>query len=173
MNKKIGEILAEHDAKDIILEDDIRAYSQQAMQDQYIQMQSMVAEGTKKYPYVNRNFYMVLVPLNERMMENKPKYWMGARLTPPTPAYKQIVFKYHYLSGELEYLWTIPSHKTYWNLWHNRAKYLQSDDPEEKRLCQFVVMMESGDLERWVQKENGEKPDGLIIMNKKDETAQG
>lgn len=169
--KKVGQIIQENNERNLDLEDDLRAYSEAVMQANYKELQETAAEGSKRDGYENKDFYLVMIPLNERGLLNTPKCIIVARRTPPTPVYKQIVYKYHHMSAELEYLWTIPSQKTYWHLWHNRHKYTNSSNPEVQRLCRFVILMETGELEKWVQKEEGYKKNALIVMNydKKDE----
>ena len=78
--------------------------------------------------------------------------------------YKQDVFKYHHLSGELEFLWCIPSKERYWHIINNKYQYLSNKQTE--RLAQFVLLMESGALLKWAQRENGELPDAIISLNK-------
>jgi len=159
----VGYQIQKHNDKKIELEDDVRAYTEVMSPHIYKAIQD-TAEQTSKHPkYENKNFYIVLVKNVDRIL-GQPKYQIWARYSCPTPVYKQDVFKYHYVSGELEFLWCIPSAQRYYHILNNRKHYF--DNKETRRLAQFVCLMESGELLRWVIKENGEKPDAVITINK-------
>jgi len=117
----------------------------------------------KTPPYCNKNIYLVLVKTNSRDELMMPEDRIFVRLTAPTPGYNMDVFKYHYLSASLEYLFSIPRKYRYWQMWHNKYKYLSN--PATKRLMTFILAMESGDLLKWVKKECGELPDAVIKTN--------
>jgi hypothetical protein len=118
---------------------------------------------SKEY-YYNRNFYLVLVLTNEKTPGNLPVDHIFTRRSCPSPGYNQNVFKYHHISGSLEYLWTIPRQHIYWHMYKNKSYYLQSE--KHKRMMSFIVLMESGELLKWCIKENGELPDAIISLNK-------
>lgn len=161
--KTVGAQIAEHNAKDIGLEDDVRAYTE-SMTPLLLHILHDTVEQSKKHPlYTNRNFYIVLVKNVDRIL-GQPKFQCLARRSCPTPVYKQDVFKYHYVSGDLEFLWCIPSAERYWHIIRNKQKYFE--DKNTKRLAQFVCLMESGALLEWVKKENDELPDAIISINK-------
>ncbi len=121
------------------------------------------AEAMTREPYCNKDIYLVLVKTNERDELRRPLDRIFVRLSCPTPGYNQDVFKYRHSSGELEYLWSIPRKHQYWQIWRNLNRYL--DNNETKRWATFVATMESGELLKWVKKENGEKPDAIIRVN--------
>ena len=148
------------------IDDDIREYSKAMGKDTFAELHKIAFEACKKDVYKNKNFYIVTGIVTEAFTRKKfPKSW--ARLSCPTPIYNQIVHKYHYLSGELEYLWTIPDQGLYWLVYKDATRLLA--DKETRNMAQFVCLMESGELEKWVIKENGNKPDGLITINKENE----
>lgn len=141
-------------------------------------LNKIAQEAQKVDPYTNKDLYIVFVPSNKRVQldvnnmigktatqlnaenENLPEDFYFVRLSCPSPGYNQNVFKYHHLSGSLEYLWTIPRKHVYYHIFHNRLHYLQ--DKKWQRQASFVLSMESGQLLEWVKKENGEKKDAVI-----------
>lgn len=164
MNKKtVGQQIAENDAKGLDLEDDVREYTN-AMAPLIQQTLCDTAQQASNHDlYLNKDFYIVLVKNVDRVL-GQPKIQCWARRSCPTPVYKQDVFKYHHLSGELEFLWCIPSKERYWHIINNKYRYLSNKQTE--RLAQFVLLMESGALLKWVKRENGELPDAIISLNK-------
>jgi len=165
--KTAGQIILEHDAKRIDLEDDVREY-RAAMTPSVIDMIHKTAMKAKgQYPYINKDFYIVFTFTNDRVLQ-QPKPMVWARQSCPTPVYKQSVWKYMHNSGSLEYLWTIPDMFKYWDIVKRPQFYLQ--DKERAQGAQFVLLMESGELLQWVKKENGEKIDAVIkIIPKENE----
>jgi hypothetical protein len=51
----------------------------------------------------------------------------------------------------------------YWHIVRNPDQYLKSKDVGVADMAKSVLLMESGDLIDWIDKENGYKPDGLIV----------
>lgn len=145
------------------VKENIREYTAAQSEQRWQAINKVAAETSRVEPFVNKPFYVVMVKTNERTEERKPIDKFFPRLSCPTPGYNQDVFKYHPISGQLEYLWSIPRKARYWQIWNNRHKYL--DNKELKRLASFVVLMETGELLQWVKKENGEKPDAVIKVN--------
>lgn len=145
------------------VKDNIREYTAAQGEQRWQAINKVAADTAKVEPFTNKTFYVVMVKTNERNEERRPIDKFFPRLSCPTPGYNQDVFKYHPVSGQLEYLWSIPRKARYWQIWNNRHKYL--DNKELKRLASFVVLMETGELLEWVKKENGEKPDAVIKIN--------
>lgn len=162
----VGAQVEAHNNKNIPLEDDVRAYTE-AMAPLLLNTLYETATNASNHPlYSNRDFYIVLVKNVDRVL-GQPKFQCWARRSCPTPVYKQDVFKYHHTSGELEFLWCIPSAERYWHIVRNSAQYLARK--ETQRLAQFVLLMESGELLQWVKKQNGELPDAIISIKKTEE----
>ncbi len=161
-HKSYGQTVSDHDALGLELEDDVSEYTGAMSPDLMKDIQDRIAKALTQTLYQNKNFYVVLVTTLERMF-GKPKWIVWVRLSCPTPVYSQHVFKYHYLSGSLEYLWTIPARARYYDILRYRDKYMQ--DKEWQEMTKFVVLMESGELLNWVKKENGEKIDAVIKIN--------
>lgn len=162
-NKTVGKVVQENNDKHLFLEDDVRSYTEAMSPLIEKALQDTVIQASAHDLYRHKNFYVVLVKNVDRIL-GQPKFQCWARRSCPTPVYKQDVFKYHYLSGELEFLWCIPSATRYYDILLNKKKYLENKSTA--RLAQFVCLMESGDLLKWVIKENGEKPDAVITINK-------
>lgn len=143
-------------------------YMSNAMSEGRLNSLYSVANETRKQPYyTNIDFYIVLVPTHERTAEMKPEDFVFVRRSCPTPGYNQNVFKYHKDTGSIEFLWSIPRKAIYWDFYKNRVKYLQN--PKLKSRTVFVMMMESGELEKWVARENKEDPKkekAVIRINK-------
>ncbi len=158
----VGAQVAKNQEANHILDEDIRSYTE-AMQPMLIQKLRETAEQAAQHDlYHNKDFYIVLVKNVDRVL-GEPKFQIWARRSCPTPVYKQDVFKYRHESGELEFLWCIPSAQRYWHIMRNKQKYME--DKRTARLAQFVTLMESGELLKWVIKENGEKPDAILSIN--------
>jgi hypothetical protein len=165
-NTTIGAQIEAHNNKNIPLEDDVRAYTE-AMAPLLVHTLYETAQSAQNHAlYQNKDFYVVLVKNVDRVL-GQPKFQCWARRSCPTPVYKQDVFKWHHISGELEFLWCIPSAERYWHIVRNSNAYLGRK--ETNRLAQFVLLMESGSLLEWVKKENGELPDAVISIKKSDE----
>jgi len=148
------------------LDDDVREYSKEWGKELWTNLiqASQMLKKTQKYS--GRNFYMVLVK-RFNPSKNQPESIIMPRISCPTPVYKQDVFKYHYASDSIEYLWTIPDKLKYYHILNNKQRYYENK--ETRRLCQFVVLMETGELLKWVKKENGEKPDAALSIKHKEE----
>ena len=166
--KRVGEIVQEHNEKNIQFEDDVREYSRVMCRDNWEEIQKFAAETALRTEFKNRDFYVVFIINNDPMLM-EPKFIIDrARFSCPTPRYKDTVFKYHHVSGELEYLWHLPDKGKCKHIMKHAKKYF--DNPETKALTQFVVAAESGDLLKWVLKENGELPDAIIKFNNVEES---
>ena len=161
--KKAGQIILEHDAQRLDLEDDIIEY-RRAMEPQIWEMILNTVEQSKNSDlYKNKNFYIVLLQSVDRVLR-QPRNVVLARLSCPTPVYKQSVWKYQAGVGNLEFLWSIPDALLYYHILRNTTTFLA--DKETADIAKFVVLMESGDLLEWVKTENGEKKDAVIHIDK-------
>jgi hypothetical protein len=125
-----------------------------------------IAEAKNHDLYRNKNFYVVLL-LNVERLGGVPRTRVFVRQSCPTPVFKQVVWKYHYLSGSLEYLWTIPDSIRYYHILKNPGKY--ANDKNYGQTSKFVHLDHSGELLEWVKKENGEKKEGILrVIDKQD-----
>lgn len=163
MKKKFGTQILEHQSKQLTMDDDVIEYRRQMEGDIMANVHNAALQAKEQPLYKNRDFYVVLLILKERFADT-PITKALARRSCPTPVYKQSVWKYYHVSGTLEFLWVIPDAVLYHHILKNTPKYL--DDKETKQLAQYVILMESGELLDWVKKENGEKVDAVIKINK-------
>jgi len=161
-NKLAGQIIAEHDSLSLNLDADIIEYRQAMEPDIMIRLRSTAEKAKNKDGYNGKDFYIVLITIVDRVLR-QPRIIPLARKSCPTPVYKQSVWKYRNGTGDLEFLWSIPDSILYHHILHNRTKYLA--DKETAELAKFVILMENGELLKWVKKENGEKIDAVIKID--------
>lgn len=151
------------------LDDDVIEY-RRAMEQGVIKQLYEQADIAKIKPqYHNKDFYVVLVTNKERLMQGI-RSLVITRISCPTPVYSQSVWKYKRSTGELEYLWTIPGQSLYMFILGNATKFL--NDPETNQIAKYVLLMESGEMLEWVKKENGNKKDAVIRINKEEPVCQ-
>lgn len=162
--RTVGQIVQENNDKHLIVESDhnVRDYTKAMEQEILSCMWAAIEEAQGTELYKNRDFYFVLVKNVDRLL-GQPKFFPIVRRSCPTPVYKQDVYKYHHISGSLEFLWTIPSKERYESILKNKIHYL--NDVNWRRIAQFVLMMESGELLDFVKKENGELPDAILRVD--------
>lgn len=160
--KTYGDLIELHRQENHEMEDDVIEYRRQ-MESSILRDIYGVVKAAKKHPlYLHRDFYVVLLIKNEKIGE-ATRTFAFARRSCPTPLYKQAVWKYHNNSDSLEFLWSIPDKILYYHIVRNANKYL--NDKECASLAKFVILMESGELLKWVKSENGEKTDAVITIN--------
>lgn len=162
MKKTYGQQIVEHDNKKLDLEDDVIEYRKKMEVDIIYNILDTVDKSKNKPLYKDHDFYVVLLIKTEQ--GSTPRTFVLARRSCPSPLYKQSVWKYHHQSGDLEFLWTIPDRFLYMHVLKDLQKYLS--DKETSDLAKFVMLMESGELLEWVKRENGEKKDAIISINK-------
>jgi hypothetical protein len=164
--KTYGQQVMEHRSKQHSDDDDVIEYRRKIEPEIIKNIHETIAKAKDQDQYRGKDFYICLLMKTERM-GNIPRTFVLARKSCPTPTYQQSVWKYHRNSGELEFLWAIPEKILYYHIYHNAHKYIQ--DKECAGLAKFILLMESGELEEWVIKENGEKPDGVIRYKTEEE----
>jgi hypothetical protein len=108
-----------------------------------------IDRGKKLYP---KNFFIVVETKKEPKMKNVIRNYFIPRQSCPTPQYDEAVYQYDYLSGNLVFLWVLPSKQTY-NMMKNNALELPT---EERQLLQFVLEDADGTLLNRCKKLNGE-----------------
>lgn len=162
-NKKLaGQIILEHDAQALNFDDDVIQYRRTMEPDIMVHLRSTADNAKDKDGYKGKDFYVVLITITDRVLR-QPRLTYLARKSCPTPVYKQSVWKYKNFTGSLEFLWSIPDAILYYHILKNADKYL--NDKETVDLAKFVLLMENGELLKWVKKENGEKIDAVIKIN--------
>ena len=121
---------------------------ERSMQEDYIKnLIDTCNNGIKKY---SKDFFVVVITKNEKLMPNVFRNYYFDRSTCPTPDYDQSVYKYDYSRQELEYIWTIPSKDACHHLKDNALQV------QEKRLLDFVLAFADGSLYKLAKKFNGE-----------------
>jgi hypothetical protein len=157
--KLAGQIIAEHHAKKLELEDDVIEYRRMMEKDILFGLNKTV-HNAKDHPiYANKDFYVVMTKMIDRVLK-QPRIISWARRSCPTPVYKQDVWKFIRSQGKLVPLWSIPDSILYNAILANSAKYLA--DKETEDLAKAVILMESGELLEYAKRENGEKIDAVI-----------
>jgi hypothetical protein len=160
--KTYGQAIIEHRQQNHTLDDDVIEY-RRGMERSVVQDIHDTAKKARQHPnYQNKSFYVVLLFKVERIGQ-AARTLCFARQSCPTPIYKQAVWKYNHHTDALEFLWSIPDSILYWHIVRNKHQYLK--DAECADLAKYVLLMESGDLLKWVKKENGEKIDAVIKTN--------
>lgn len=163
MKKTYGQILVDHNAELLNLEDDITEYRKKFESDILKNIHETAQKAKDDILYKNRDFYIVVLSKLEKL-GGIPRTFTFARRSCPTPLYNQSVWKYRNLIGDLEYLWSIPDFILYQHILSHSDKYIS--DRECSQLAKFVLLMESGELLEWVKRENGEKKDAVIKIDK-------
>lgn len=165
MNNNYGTIVHKINTTQL-MEDDVIEYRRQIEAEIAQKLPKIVLEAKNSSNYRNRDFYICLHTKIERIGQ-QPQFIMLVRRSCPTPVYQQTVWKYHHVSDSLEFMWQIPTGILYYHILNNSQKYLL--DPETKQLAQTVILMESGEMEKWIIKENGNLKDAIIKINKEPE----
>lgn len=85
--------------------------------------------------FKDKDFFIEVIVNRDPLLSNVIKTTMMARSTCPTPKYDQIVYHYHNISSDLEYLWNVPDKELCFAL----LEELQYTPPEDKQLVQNVL----------------------------------
>lgn len=157
--KVAGQIIQEHDSLNLDFEADIIEYRRAMEPDIMKRLRDTADKAKDKEGYIGKDFYIVLITVADRVLR-QPRIIPLARKSCPTPVYKQSVWKFRHVTSELEFLWSIPDAILYYHILNNKTQYVT--DKETTDLAKFVILMENGELLRWVKKENGEKIDAVI-----------
>lgn len=145
------------------LEDAVHEYGKPMGRDVMKLINEEAYRSSKLDQYANKDFY-VCCAFKIQKVGQAIQPITYTRYSCPTPVYNLAVWKYHHLSQDLEYLFSIPSEWRYLDIISNSSDYLQ--DKEWKTTTNFVLLMESGQLLDWVKKENGELKDAVIKIDK-------
>lgn len=114
-------------------------------------LQDCYAKGRKSYG--NVDFYISVWTKWERALGFKViRPYFIARRTCPTPQWDQTVYRCHKDSGEIEYLWSLPSKEACEYYTINQAVI----PPEEWGILKFVLQDNNGDLLKMAKQLNGE-----------------
>jgi len=107
-----------------------------------------------------KDFYLVVATKKERLMENVIRNYFMARQSCPTPEYDQTVYHYNTLTGDLKFMWVVPSKDTCIQMKEEALNV----HPEERQLLNFVLDFMDGSLLRLAKKLNGEADNSPILV---------
>jgi hypothetical protein len=116
-----------------------------------------------KNDFPHKDFFIVVISKNERIMKNVFRSYFLGRVSCPTPDYDQSVYHYHWKEERLEFLWVIPSKKACKQFLMNRVDIM----PEEWQLLKYVLDFSDGTLYREAKKRNGECEDSVKLKTTK------
>jgi len=158
-DKTYGQVLAEHRAKGLLVEDDVREYTK-AMEPKIIaQIEDGIKQALAEPQFQNKDFFIEM-RIKFHHLGRVPETIVFVRHSAPTPSFKQTVWKYYHQSGQLDYLWHLPDKKMYDHILHNLNEFSQLK--EYRGLFIYIVMDAKGELLRFAKKLNGDKPDAII-----------
>ncbi|MFB5619511.1 MAG: hypothetical protein ACE5RC_00060 [Nitrosopumilus sp.] len=115
--------------------------TQKEMQKRFLEEISICTQR-KEYEDWKDPWYVIVLSRRERTMINVIRNQFFGRKSLPRPEFDQNVFKYYPLTGNLEYIWTIPDRDTtYW-----LATNPETAPTEQKQLVNFCVEFINGTL---------------------------
>jgi hypothetical protein len=115
-----------------------------------------IERGRNKY---SKDFYVEVNTKKERLMPNVLRNYFMDKLACPTPTYDQTVYKFHFSTDTLQFLWVIPAQDVCKHLFDNVGEIPES----EHDLLRFVFQFYDGTLLRTAKKLNGEKDDSPFL----------
>jgi len=161
MTQTYGEkVLANRQANPILLEDP-REYRKEMEKQALANLNDAFAKAVVHPDYKDKDFYVELRISTESVVgsvRTKPFVLKAC----PSARFGSSVWKYHHESGTITYLWSIPGQKDYHYIVNHTNDYLA--DGGCKETAKFAHMLKDGTIEKLIQKENGYKKDGLIIL---------
>lgn len=132
---------------------------EEAMQQDYLkELTACVQTNRKKY---HKDFYVVVLTKNEKLMPNVFRNYFLDRSTCPTPDYDQSVFKFNASQESIEYLWSLPSKDSIEYLKYHKKEVV----PEERQLLMFVLDFLDGTLDRLAKTMNGEEANSPLLIH--------
>jgi len=164
----VGAKIQDHLDKGLTQEDDLRSYSQVIMGKMMQELNMFKDEVVKSGKYEGKDFYLV-VSLGKNPMTKQLQYrFLPERSTPPTPCFRDHVWKYNHLSGELKFLWRIPDKDRYEHVLKHFRAYNNSPTKDHRDLAKFVKEIESGRLLKLINAMCGNKKNAVISLTPKD-----
>ncbi len=109
-----------------------------------------IERGIKMFEH---DFYIVVLFKKERLLQNVVRQYFIPRRSCPTPEFDQVVYKYHYIPHDLEFIWVVPDQETCMNI----GAFDMCLPGEQQSLIKFAQMFKNGDLDRKCAALNGEK----------------
>lgn len=136
--KKVGQVAFEEMLKAPESQDPIEI--EREMQKEYIDELVKCVESSKKF--FDKDFYVVVITKNEKLLPNVFRNYFLARQSCPSPDYDQSVYKYNHQLEQIEYIWTVPSQEASHHLKNNAHQV----HPSERQLLDFVLQFSDGSL---------------------------
>ncbi len=166
--KTIGAQIQDHLNKGLTQEDDLRTYSEVIMSKMMQELNQFKEEVVKSGKYDSKDFYLV-VSLGKNPMTKQLQYrFLPERSTPPTPCFRDHVWRYDWISGELKFLWRIPDKDRYEHVLKYWQNYRNSHKKDHRDLALWVKEIESGRLLQLINKMCGNKKNAVISLTPKD-----
>jgi hypothetical protein len=147
--KTVGQIAVEEKLKAPDPYATTDAIREQAQKDYIDQLAECVKTHEKMFP---DDFFVVVDTKREKVLDNVIRNYFYGRRSCPTPNYDQSVFMFHKESGDLEYIWTVPSRDACFHLLERRLEL----NLEEKELLVMVQAFASGKLMQMCKSFNNE-----------------
>ena len=109
--------------------------------------------------FKGKDFYICLfMNRHPRSHVRNSFYRVLSRISCPTPHFCMALWKYHHISGELEFMWIVPAKPKALYL----AQHYPHVAPHEMSLAYYSLCALSGKLLEVTHSENGYKPDAII-----------
>ena len=124
---------------------------QREMEEDYIKNLCECVDNNKNS--MPGNFFVIVITKKERLMPNVYRNFYYGRLSCPTPDWDQTVYKYKRSTGQIIFMWVIPSKDACEYLTMN-ASYVVK---EEQQLLKYVLAFNDGTLMHLAKDLNGEK----------------
>lgn len=115
------------------------------------QISLCVDRGIKFYPQ-DKDFFVVVLFKKERILTNVVRQQFFYRLSCPTPAWDQVVYKYYRKESRLEFIWVVPDKESCMNL----PNFVDILPYEQKELIQYARDFNNGVLDKRCALLNGE-----------------
>lgn len=164
--KKYGELLLDHQKTNPGPEDDVREYRKLIEREKITPLLIEAVEKALTQDYFRgRNFYISLIIKIEKIGA-APRFYAVPRLSCPTPHWRMSAFKYHCITSQLELLFSLPDEELGKSILAHKQEYLKN--PTLGDMVKFVFLYDSGDLLKWVKKENREDDGPMPIITWKE-----
>lgn len=151
--KSVGQISSELKLKEILSpsQHTVAEQGKEMLKDYMPNLLEATNRGVRENP--KRDFYVVVLTKQERLMDNVFRHYFFYRLSCPTPTYDQAVYFYSHTNQTLEFIWVVPDIHTCRRFLSNSL----SISPDEKCVLEFVMKFNDGTLEDIARQRNGEK----------------
>ena len=130
---------------------------ERAMQEDYLRN---LIECVKTHKTVfNKDFFVVVLTKNERLLPNVFRNYFSARLSCPTPNYDQTVYLYNSKNDSIEYIWTVPGRDVCIHFIKHKNEIVKS----EQQLLDFILKFADGSLMEQAKQFNKEIKESIQL----------